>query len=127
MTITDTFRRRLCPICVPPASRFGPLFDAIKGCDWVLTADPITTDTPGALTNAFSCAGGLVFPIVMVPNATSTVIATVAEVQPGAIAKVLHPGAGATWKPVALKQSGRSAVIQTPIVDGCALLRVEFG
>ena len=60
----------------------------------------------------------------MVPNATSIVTATIAEVQPGATAKILHPGAAA-WEPVPLKQAGRLAVIQTPVVDGCVLLRVE--
>ena len=110
--------------CVQPSApnfaqylKDGPLFDDL-GLRLDPHPHPIDTPPGAELTNAFRCSTASMCPVGMVPNLTAAVTATIASVRP---AKVLHPD-GLGWQPVPISASG---VVDTPVVNGCALLRIE--
>ncbi len=104
---------------------YGPLYNAMRGKKWVLLPDIINVTSANALANIFEVKSGFVIPVVFGGAATS------ATVELGALpidqlhsVEVLHPGV-ATATSITPTPQGDGMVLNVPLVDGCAMVRLN--
>ena len=99
---------------------YGAMFNSMRGRKWVLRPHAVRVTSGTALANLFEVPSGFVAPVMFGGKATSaTMELDFLPVE----AKVLHPGARSAV-PIAVKRRGNRAVLDVPLVRGCALVCV---
>lgn len=124
---------------------YAPLFDAMHGARWLLSAQPATiSGGSGAITNvlafnvsAVDGASALLLP-VMLGNASASTAQITLELGPTrklgwpilapGLAAALLPGADSQWQPLAnAKEKGSNCwTLVTPLSEGCAMVSVPL-
>jgi hypothetical protein len=104
---------------------YGPLFDALRGKQWVLTAHCIEVVGHVAKANLFRVLDGWAAPVMLGgTNATAVVkICGVSGLTAGSRCKVLHPGSEKTLS-VPMTWKHGEATVRVPLVRGCAMLQI---
>jgi hypothetical protein len=101
---------------------YGPMFDALRGKNWVLEPDVVRVEGDVAKVNLFSVgAGTYVVPITFGGQARTATIRSV-KFAPEAAIEFRHPGSH-TWQ--SLRMQGQQLVV--PLHRGTALVRVING
>jgi hypothetical protein len=103
---------------------YGPLMDAMRGKQWVLTERCVEAVTPGLKVNLFQVPGGYALPVTFGGKTES---ATVRLRHVSGLDKVkceaLHPGAE-TAVPVRAEFKDGELELQVPLKRGCAMVRL---
>ena len=106
---------------------YGPLFDAIRGKQWVLSAHAVRVKGGSALANLFKVPGGDVVPVVHGLGSEATVVLRNPQLVAAAATlhvDVLHPGAAPSTSVEVVREDG-ALRLTVPLVRGCALVRLR--
>jgi hypothetical protein len=104
---------------------YGPLFDLLRGKNWVLEAYCVEVAGRAAKANLFQVTGGWVAPVVF--GGTNTIVTLKIHNVPGlkktTRCEIFHPGAGAP-APAWLSGTDEDLEVQVPLKRGCAMVRL---
>ena len=105
---------------------YGPLLNAMRGKQWVLTPHCVTVNNPRVLVNLFRVPSGYVAPVVLGGKVTSVLltIRNVAGLSAKDRCEALYPGKP---KPAALSALYRKGAlaIRVRLVRGCAMVKIS--
>jgi hypothetical protein len=101
---------------------YGPMFDALRGKNWVLEPDVVSVEGNVAKVNLFTVAPNTyVLPITFGGKARTATVRS-PKFPPDAVVEFRHPGSH-TWQ--SLRMQGQQLVV--PLYRGMALVRVTCG
>jgi hypothetical protein len=106
---------------------YGPMFNAIKGRQWILTPNVISVKEGKAKANAFLVNNKVLIPIV---HGKEDVVKFTVRLPYDLLhkekiqLKLLYPGMK-EWKKLAVKKYTEEIELEIPLLKGCALLSME--
>jgi hypothetical protein len=106
---------------------YGPLFEAMRGRQWVLLPHCIQIDRGDAKVNLFKVPGGYVVPVTFGGAATSAslILQGIPEILAGNEfrCEVIRPGER-EWRDCALRRKGSTVTLRVSLSRGCAMIRL---
>ncbi len=133
--VTVPFREvsHTLPLSGPEVDRqfldYGPLFDALRGRQWVLQAGVIRADGEGVKANVFEVPGGFVVPVGFAGQRASVTVRLQGLPWPEGVsqfrAESIRPGELA-WAPLKSEERSGTIELEIPVVRGCAMARLLY-
>jgi hypothetical protein len=104
---------------------YGPLFDLLRGKQWVLEPHCVEVASGAAKANLFKVSGGWVAPVMFGGTNTSVTlrIRHVPELRRNDACEIFYPGSSA-WVTARTSGSGETLEIQVPLQRGCAMVKL---
>ena len=107
---------------------YGPLFEAMRGKQWVLLPHAVSVKADVAKVNLFRVPGGYVIPVMLGGSATNANV-TITGIPPipagtNLRCELLYPG-DTDWKSCEFTQGSSSISLEVPLHRGCAMVRLE--
>ena len=104
---------------------YGPLLEALRGRQWVLTAGCVEAATPDVKVNLFQVPGGYVVPVTFGGKGESATVRLRKVAGLGKVnCQVLHPG-GEAPTPVSATFEQDGLEFRIPLKRGCAMVLVS--
>ena len=108
---------------------YGPLFDALRGREWVLKAGVIHAEDPAVKVNVFEVPGGFVVPVGFAGTRASVKVTLRGLPWPAGVdnyrTESIRPGE-TTWSVLDSKECNGAIELDIPVVRGAAVARLLY-
>jgi hypothetical protein len=104
---------------------YGPLFDLLRGKNWVLEPHCVEVVGGAAKANLFQVPGGWVAPVTFggANKMVTLKIRNVSGIKKSTVCQIIHPGSSSPV-PARLSRTVEDLEVQVPLQRGCAMVRL---